>query len=123
MGNGIRIWGIVFLTNSSPEGIFDVPRPMGADMNLIFVWLLISFICTGVVLLCVRSAPYLDDEPLDMFKGAEEPTPDEDELGVEPRSTSPIQVRKIHPTPKGRSAPPRPKLASFAIFRTEEPLS
>lgn len=96
---------------------------MGADMNLIFVWLLISFICTGVVLLCVRSAPYLDDEPLDMFKGAEQPVPDEGDVGVEPDATNPIQVRKIHSIPTGHTTPPRPKLASFAIFRTEEPLS
>ena len=34
-------------------------------MIYFLIWLIVSVFCTGFVLLCVRSAPLMDDEPLD----------------------------------------------------------
>ena len=44
-------------------------------MNLLVIWLIISIISTIIVLLCIRSAPYIDDEPLnsELFGNGDEP--------------------------------------------------
>jgi hypothetical protein len=39
-------------------------------MNILLAWLIVSVVCTGLVLLCIRFAPRWDDVPDDEFDEA-----------------------------------------------------
>lgn len=96
-------------------------------MGLVIIWLLLSLICTALVLISFRFAPRLEDQDLDAeIQGLD--AIESDGTGME--SSDPPQVamkrapRKSLPATEGRalnSKIPSTRLASFGISRFEEP--
>ncbi|WP_182870079.1 hypothetical protein [Stieleria mannarensis] len=93
-------------------------------MNFLIIWLIVSVICTGIVLISIRYAPRIEDEPLDSYCDAEA---QEERLGdSSPRRTrAPAcetrgEIRSIHRPKPGKRAPLAPKLSHFVINRPEE---
>lgn len=92
-------------------------------MILLLTWLIVSVLCTGLVLVGIRFAPRIDDEPLDRFDDAR-PRIDEGHLPSDRRSQSGAPkentgIRRLHVI-RGNRIPSNPKLAGFAINRPEE---
>ncbi|QEF98828.1 hypothetical protein Mal15_28850 [Stieleria maiorica] len=93
-------------------------------MNFLIIWLIISVVCTGIVLISIRYAPRIEDEPLDSFYEAEsrdEPIRESTDRPLKsPACETRGEIRSIHrPTP-GKRAPLAPKLSHFVINRPEE---
>jgi hypothetical protein len=99
--------------------MFVVPHPKGAEMNLLIIWLTASVVCTGFVLLLIRFAPRWEDEPLDTIEGCSERSQDGPRDVTERRT----EIHKVHSSRRTNVAAPGPKLANFAITRSEEPLA
>lgn len=93
-------------------------------MNLLIIWLIVSVVCTGVVLVCIRFAPRIEDEPLN--SDCEPDTRVDRRHGSADRQAkSPAcetrgEIRSIHRTKAGQRAPLAPKLSHFVINRPEE---
>lgn len=103
----------------SPFGGFCVPHPNGAVMNFLIIWLIISVVCTGLVLLSLRFAPSWEEEPMDSFLA--ESRQDESNNQCEKVAAKLGKVKRTET--RVQTPPPSPNLANFAIIRTEEPQS
>ncbi|QDV81327.1 hypothetical protein [Planctomycetes bacterium TBK1r] len=93
-------------------------------MNLLIIWLIVSVVCTGVVLVCIRFAPRIEDEPLNSYCDSETRV-DRRQGPAEPQSKAPAcetrgEIRSIHRPKPGKRAPLAPKLSHFVINRPEE---
>ena len=93
-------------------------------MNLLIIWLIVSVVCTGVVLVCIRFAPRIEDEPLNSYCEHEART-DRSSGSAERQSKFPAcetrgEIRSIHRSKSGQRAPLAPKLSHFVINRPEE---
>lgn len=93
-------------------------------MNLLIIWLIVSVICTGVVLVCIRFAPRIEDEPLNSYYESEARI-DRRQRSAERQAKSSAcetrgEIRSIHRTKPGQRAPLAPKLSPFVINRPEE---
>lgn len=114
-------------------------------MNLLIIWLIVSVISTGLVLLSIRFAPTWDDEPLhshgerwlridedhDQPMSLEQPTRRKhskmDRNVKIIRSDARAEMPPVHSSEtsktneKASSKPPLIRLGRFAIIRSEEP--
>ena len=126
LGRRIKEWERVAeaATASLSLGQLDGPHPNGAVMSFVLIWLIVSVVCAGVVLLAIKFAPSWDDEPLDSNPGSstepeERSQPQDESPTVRQEKTRDIQtvVRsdlRIDPAPSG------PNLADFVIVRTDD---
>ncbi len=88
-------------------------------MYFLVVWLIISVVCTGFVLACIRFAPTIDEE-----SGGTEPDSNEESDIAEPEQMAPSSTRPSKPTKSGeRLFPPSPNLGGFGEIRPQEPRS
>ncbi|QDV45052.1 hypothetical protein Enr13x_49250 [Stieleria neptunia] len=93
-------------------------------MNLLIIWLIVSVVCTGIVLVCIRFAPRMEDEPLNSCGEPEADlnrryTPDA-RRPKSPACETRGEIRSIHRPKPGKRAPLAPKLSHFVINRPEE---
>lgn len=110
---------------------FGVPYPRGAVMSFLIIWLLVSVVCTGLVLLSFRFAPRWEDEPLDSFLAESRQDSDvygrRDSPAESPEKaiaqTSNLTGNAKRTDARIQSTPPTPNLVNFGIIRTEEPQS